>query len=185
MGEVKAHSPVKLVVGMIASSQHLFEEAETKLMLRFGNIDYHSQIMPFDFTDYYEKEMGANLIRKFVSFHELIMPDSLPDIKLFTNELEKEFAIGGSRTINIDPGYITLAKLVLASTKDYIHRIYIGKGIYAEVTLQVKNKSFSPWDWTYPDYKTKEYIEIFNQIRSIYVNQLRTKIDLSKCEGET
>ena len=84
-------------------------------------------------------------------------------------------AKGISRIINIDPGYLDLSKLILASTKDYKHRIYLTKGIYAEVTLFYQDKTFCPWEWTYPDYKTGEYIEIFNRIRQIYAEQIKEK----------
>jgi len=114
--------------------------------------------------------MGKNLSRKFISFKHLIDPERLVSIKLFTNKLEEKFLWPGSsrRKINIDPGYLTLSKLILATTKDFSHRIYLGSGIYAEVTLRyLKNKGFQPWEWTYPDYRSKEYLEIFNQLRSL------------------
>jgi thioredoxin reductase len=89
-------------------------------------------------------------------------------IKLYANRLESKFLNSSLRLINIDPGYIDKAKLVLASTKDYAHRIYLQKGIFAEVTLTYRGNSFSPNDWSYPDYRSKEYIDIFNQIRALY-----------------
>lgn len=196
MGEVKEHKPVKLIVGMFANRrEELFKKTLRVLENRFGPVDYESPLLPFNKTDYYKEEFGKDLKRKFYSFKKLIKAEDLAKIKIFTNSLEKKFTplevsrhrrlprlgrgpLTGfseekNRSINLDPGYLAPAKLVLATTKDYQHRIYYGKGIYGEVTLRYKKRSFIPWEWTYPDYRTKEYIEIFNHIRKIYMEQLR------------
>jgi hypothetical protein len=175
MGEIKKHPPVKLIMGMITSHRELFQSVESPLSQAFGIIDFRSEVIPFDYTDYYADEMGTDLLRKFISFEKLIQPEELVDIKISTNRLEKSFLYLGSdrRRINLDPGYVSAAKLVLASTKDHIHRVYLQKGIYAETTLRMENRSFRPWQWTYPDYRSDKYIAIFNQIRRIYMEQLR------------
>ncbi|MBU2221656.1 MAG: DUF4416 family protein, partial [Candidatus Omnitrophica bacterium] len=113
------------------------------------------------------------LKRKFISFKKLIPPDQLSAIKITTNKIEDRLSSKNLRRINIDPGYLDLAKLVLATTKDYNHRIYLSKGIFAEITLTYQGKSFRPWNWTYRDYQSQEYIAIFNQIREIYNLQIR------------
>ncbi|MBU3958775.1 MAG: DUF4416 family protein, partial [Candidatus Omnitrophica bacterium] len=100
-------------------------------------------------------------------------PHTLAKIKIITNQIEKKLSSAESRRINIDPGYLTLAKLILATTKDYRHRIYLRKGIYAEVTLSYQGKTFCPWEWTFADYKTVEYIDIFNRIRELYAQQIK------------
>jgi len=173
MGESKGHPPVKLIVGMFTAQPELFGVAEDRLSAEFGPIDYESEVLSFDTTTYYAAEFGENLCRKFVSFAELIDPGELAGIKLFTNALEMELAADGKRRINLDPGYLSLGKLVLATTKDWQHRIYLGQGIFAEVTLRFQKGSFHPWEWTYPDYRSQEYISIFNHIRWIYREQLR------------
>ena len=175
MGEIKEHPPVKLITGMIAAHKGLFPSVEASLSGKFGVIDFHSDVMPFGYTDYYIKEMGTDLTRKFIGFEKLIQPEELVEIKLFTNDLEKEFLHPDThrRRINLDPGYLSAAKLVLASTKDHIHRIHLRDGIYAELTLRMEKKTFRPWPWTYPDYRSEEYIEIFNAIRQAYMEQLR------------
>jgi hypothetical protein len=175
MGEIKGHPPVKLIVGMIAADADLFSSAEVPLSRRFGPADFWSDVIPFDYTDYYTGEMGADLLRKFISFEKLIRPEEIVEIKIFTNDLERRFLHPNTdrRRINLDPGYVSAAKLVLASTKDHIHRIYLKDGIYAETTLRMENKTFRAWQWTYPDYRSEEYIAIFNEIRRIYMEQLR------------
>ena len=174
MGKIKQPEPVKLMVGMLAREVKLFGIAGERLVEHFGEIDFESGVLPFDATDYYQAEMGPSLLRKFISFRHLIMPERLPEIKRLTNRLEAELSDDqGNRRVNLDPAYLSLSKLVLATTKDQQHRLYLGEGIYGEVTLRFVQGSFRPWDWTYTDYKTSAYIEIFHAIRHIYQQQLR------------
>ena len=131
----------------------------------FGRIDLRSEIIPFDFTNYYEEELGTDLQRQWVSFEKLIAPEDLASIKLSTVQIENSLKRpSGTRKVNLDPGYITLHNLVLASTKNYSHRIYLGNNIYAELTLIYQNHSFHPLDWTYPDYR--ENIKFFEEVRA-------------------
>jgi hypothetical protein len=108
-----------------------------------------------------------------MAFERLIDPGRLAEIKLLTNGLEQEWSEGGRRRINLDPGYVSRSKLVLATTKNHGHRIYLGRGIYAEVTLTYRDKDYRPWPWTYPDYRTESYREILRAIRGIYLAQLK------------
>lgn len=176
MGQIrKIQPPVKLIIGFIFREDPLFYKTLTLLKKYFGIIDFESQPLPFQHTAYYDKEFGKNLKRKFISYKKLFLPEDLPRIKTITNKIEKKLSIAASRRINIDPGYLDLAKVILASTKDYKHRIYLNRGIFAEVTLFYQGGTFKSWDWTYPDYKTSEYIAIFNQIREIYARQIKDK----------
>lgn len=175
MGKIKIPAPAKLIIGFIFKEEQAFNKSKTLLKKHFGRIDFESRELPFCHTDYYKEELGTGLKRKFVSFAKLILPQDLARIKITTNKIEKKLSKMSRRPINIDPGYLDLAKLVLASTKDYKHRIYISRGIYAEVTLFYEKDSFGPWAWTYPDYKTGDYIEIFNRLREIYNMQLKEK----------
>lgn len=172
MGKARKITPVKLIIGFIFQHEPPLKKAKAILERHFGRIDFESELLDFDKTAYYEKEFGAGLKRQFISFSKLIAPARLPKIKTLTNAVELKLSRKGLRLINIDPGYLDLAKLVLATTKDYNHRLYLDKGIYAEVTLFYQGKSFQPWQWTYPDYKTSAYIDIFNRIREIYAGQL-------------
>lgn len=174
MGKIKLPERVKLIIGMFSNKVELFKEVKKILEEKFGQVDFESPILPFNKTNYYEKEMGKDLKRIFCSFKELIRPEDLAEIKIFTNSIEEKFLDNGKRQINIDPGYLTLSKLVLATTKDYSHRIYLKEGIYAEATLRFEKGAFVPLEYTYPDYRTQEYLNIFNQIRQIYLTQNKT-----------
>lgn len=165
MGQIAKHAQVKLIIGLIARQEFL-AIARSRLEKAFGKIDFNSEILEFDSTRYYAKEMGAGLKRQFISFARLIKPEALLNIKLKTNKIEnKFFSCRHKRNVNIDPGYLSVSKLVLATTKDHQHRIYLGKGIFAEVTLRYRDKTFCPWAWTYADYCTVEYVNIFNHLR--------------------
>jgi len=166
---------VKLIIGFIFKNEKIVEQAKLLLKKRFGEIDFESETLAFKHTDYYCAEFGKDLKRSFISFKKLILAENLPGIKIATNKIEEKLSFKGLRLINIDPGYLDLAKLILASTKDYKHRIYLNRGIFAEVTLFYQSKTFKPWEWTYPDYRTDEYIAIFNQIRGIYAAQIKEK----------
>lgn len=172
MGLITAHNKVNLVVGLISSRPRLFDEVLKAFSRKFDRPDFISGRINFNFTDYYKAEFGKGLLRVFSSFERLIVPEELADIKVYSNRLEQRFSRRGKRLINIDPGYIDSGKLVLATTKDHQHRIYIKDGIYEEVTLRFKGRSFRPWPWTYPDYRSDRYIKIFNEIRRIYRQKL-------------
>ena len=173
MGEPRQPLAVKLVMPMLSREPGLFQLAARSLSHHFGPTDYQSPALPFGHTTYYEEEFGCGLLRQFIAFRELIDPDRLAQIKLLTNGLEQQWSEAGSRRINLDPGYISASKLVLATTKNHGHRIYLGRGIYAEVTLTYRDKDFRPWPWTYPDYRTESYLAILRAIRDIYMAQLK------------
>jgi len=174
MSRPKEPEDVKLIISIFSPYKELIEKVlEEELRNRFGDWDWISPELFFDKSRYYEKEMGWPLYRRFVSFKKLIRPDSLVFIKLYTNEIEERYSEQGKRKINIDPGYISLERLVLATGKNYAHRIYLSHGIYADLTLIYRGKSFVPLEWTYPDYK--EMIPLFNEVREIYKKQLREK----------
>jgi len=176
MGAVRTHKPVKLVIGMISNEADLIMKVEKQLEGRFGQIDFRTALLDFSYTDYYAPEMGKDLKRQVISFRRLVNPEQLPRIKHLTNKMELGLSRERgrpSRRINIDPGYITDAKLVLATTKDNSHRVYLNEGIFAEITLRYVDKSFLPWEWTYRDYQTKEYVDVFNEIRKIYLQQAK------------
>jgi len=176
MGTIKEPAPVKLICSILAGDAELIEEARSALAERWGPLDFASALLPFDHTTYYEAESGPHLLRQLVTFEKLIDPGALPDAKTATNTLEQRWAVEGRRQVNLDPGYVSLAKLVLATTKDHGHRLYLRAGIYGEVTLQFHDGHFQPWPWTYPDYASPAYLALFDEIRAHYVRQLRSTL---------
>jgi hypothetical protein len=173
MGTAREPEPVKLIASLFAGDPDLLIAAREGLAALFGPIDFASDLMPFDHTDYYRPEFGPDLKRQIVTFERLIPPVDLPAIKCKTNDLEWALAQADRRQVNIDPGYVSLGKMVLATTKDHAHRLYLGQGIYGEVTLTYQQGGFRPWSWTYPDYARDAYCALFNQIRQRYKVQLR------------
>lgn len=181
MGNTLRPLPVKLIIGLIAHDDGLFDKTQKALTRKFGPADLVSPLYDFDSTDYYEKEMGKGLKRKFLSFQGLIAPERLAGIKRYTNSLENRLSRNrGRRDINIDPGYVSLSKLVLATTKSFVHRIYIGRGIFEEITLYFKEGSFAAGPWTYPDFRQQTHIAFFNGIRNTYYGQLEAAYGLSQ-----
>jgi hypothetical protein len=174
MGKIKEPEPARLFMSLIALENDIFDQGVKDLRSAFGEVDHISERFPFDFTDYYSKEMGSPLFRHFITFKRLIPIPLLPDIKRATNHLEETYTTPhGDRRLNIDPGYICLEHVILATTKGYIHRPYLRDGIYADLTLIYRNKSFQPLEWTYPDYRQKNVIMLFNQFRKKCLEELR------------
>lgn len=171
MGNISEPENVKLFCGIIFSKTINPDQILSRLKDEFGEIDSEMPPVEFDQTDYYQSEMGRDLLKSFVSFQAPIDPGILPDIKIKTNQLESEYLDSGSRRINIDPGYIDLAKLVLASTKDFSHRIYLRDGIFAEVTMIYMNNTYRSLPWTYPDFRKDEYLEYFTNLRKRFKGQ--------------
>ena len=172
MRQPTLHKKVKLIIGFIFRDEEVLKKAEALISRKFGATDLQSRIIAFSHTDYYSKEFGDNLKRKFISLRRLVNPGDIYRTKLLTNGIERKLSKAGKRMINIDPGYITEGKLVLLTTKDHSHRVYLKNGIYAESTLKFHHGTYLPWETTYPDYKSDTYIEIFKEIRDLYRKQL-------------
>ncbi len=172
MGKIEIHEKVKLIAGIIYKDDELPEIVLKKLAGIYGEIDIRSEPYSFNHTDYYKDEIGDNLKKFFISFAELIDPQMIADIKIQTNKLENTHSEKNRRKINIDPGYVTPAKLVLATTKDYSHRIYLSKGIFGDVHLNMHKGKFKPNPWTYPDYREEFVLEFFEKVRKVYLESL-------------
>lgn len=172
MGIPKDPEPSLLFVGTLCSDSSIFDCSEKILKDNFGEVLFISPFLQWDYSSYYKEEIGLPLFRQFIFFKTLIDIGTLADIKLKTNEIEKTLSFENKRRINLDPGYLTLSKIVLASTKNYSHRIYLAKGIYAEVTLIFKNGTYNPHLYTYKDYEDKRYIDIFMNARKILKEML-------------
>ena len=163
----------KAIFGFIYASEDIYQKTKKNILKKYGNMDFESGPLEFNFTEYYQEETGTNLKRRFISLKNLINPDQIKDIKIAMIKLENKYAILKKRRINIDPGYINEAKLVLSTTKDFSHRIYLSDKIFAEVTLLYANKAFRNLPWTFPAYRTKSYKKIFLTIRDLYKEQIR------------
>ncbi len=164
---------VKLMVSLLAADFDTINEALGSLCARYGNLDYLSSPQVFNCSDYYEIEMGGPLVRRFVFFEGLIRPEELPNIKIFCNSIEERHSRDGKRRANLDPGYLALPHLILATGKGYSHRPYLCDGIYADLTLIYRDGFFHPLPWTYPDYASLPIRKILNGMRERYLLQLR------------
>ena len=178
MWETKDPRPAKCIVGLLAADDRCLKAAMEGLVETFGTVDLASEVWPFDQTSYYQEEMGTTILRQFASIGKLVDPGHLAAIKHRTNGLEQKLAqamaLPVRRPVNLDPGLIEPSKLVLATTKNYSHRIYIGDRIYAEVTLIFDKGRWQPLPYTYPDYRQACYQEFFSRIRARLVEQIRS-----------
>jgi hypothetical protein len=173
MSKPSTAEQVKLIFSLFAKEAAIIKETIETLSSLYGQPDFISAILPFDYTDYYCAEMGHGLVRRFLSMEKLIRPEKLPDIKLATNEIEDKLVSNVQRRINIDPGYISKAHLILATGKSYTHRPYLRDGIYADLTLVYQGKKFCSLPWTYPDYADEKQLLMLGRIREKYLLQLK------------
>jgi 8-oxo-dGTP pyrophosphatase MutT (NUDIX family) len=178
---IRESPPVKLVVGILTSAPDMLPATEERLTSAFGAIDARSELFRFDWTHYYDAEMGGPIHRQFLSFAKLIQPEAIAPAKIATNEMEMELAktVGLSaphpsalRPVNLDPGYLEQSKIVLASTKNFFHRVLVARGIYAEVTLHYREGEWKSFPWTFPDYGSERYHPFFTTLREMYRRQL-------------
>jgi len=176
MADIRPPEPVKLIVGMLSVWTEAMAAAAAALAEQYGPVDLRSDVMSHDFTDYYRADMGHPLLRRFIAMDRLIDPGDLPAVKRRTNDLERSLAASGRwpavrRPVNLDPGYLTPAKLVLASCKDYTHRIYLRDGVYAETTLGFTRGGWQCYEWTYPDFRTPQYQAFLTRVRERFMAQ--------------
>jgi hypothetical protein len=173
MGQVQIAQKAILFAGLLYNDTVALQNVCERLQNSYGKISLYSRSFRFTETDYYAEEMGRDLTRIWVGFDTLIYRERIVGIKHQCNELEESFTRQRKRNVNIDPGYLTLGKVVLATTKDNQHRLYLDDGIYGEVTLRYRNRSYDPWEWTFKDYRRDEAVQFFIQLRSLYRGQLR------------
>jgi hypothetical protein len=171
MSTPREPAPAKLVIGMFMRERGDFSALAEELDGMYGPIDLVSPWLAFDFTSYYTPEMGSPLYRRVLAFEPLIAQENLPEVKLYTNTLEAQRMEGGRRTVNIDPGYLLAERFVLATGKNFSHRIYLRHGIYADLTLVYTRQQFRTLPWTYPDYAAPEMISFLRRVRQKYSRQ--------------
>ena len=177
MWEITNPKPVKLIIGILAADDNCRIAAVGAIQAEFGQLDMESQVWPFTQTEYYKKQAGENILRQFVTVEKLIDPGGLAEVKLTANkieqELSKKLALALPRPVNLDPGTVEPSKLVLASTKNFSHRIYIGQNIYAELTLSFIKGIWQSYQYTFPDFKQSTYHQFLTKVREKLVGQLR------------
>jgi len=170
----------KFFCGLLSKPEFSLNDLAPKLERVWGPIEKVYGPLPFNFTDYYHPEMGAPLLRRFVSFAPPFDRSELAGRKLESMRIEDEFSDGARRRVNIDPGYMTLGQLILSTSKDREHRIYIGGGVFAEVTLFYSKGSYQAFPWTYRDYASVPYRDFFLDIRASLKAQLNTDKTLAR-----
>jgi hypothetical protein len=173
MGTTNKPQQVKLFAGILFQGNEDLLKTLGILSAKIGAIEEKTPGAPFLHTDYYEKEMGKGLMRTFIIFGPLVERETLPEIKIITNEIEQSFASEGKRTVNIDPGYVALEHVILATTKGYAHRVHLKNGIYADLTLMYRNGTYRPLEWTYPDYTEEQTISLFMRWRENHKKVLK------------
>lgn len=175
MGTIGTPPPVMFFAGILSRGEEDLRKALHALTTDIDSIEMQAPVEPFTYTDYYKKEMGVDLLRTFVLFGSLKNRESLADIKIATNEIEQALAIDCNRVVNLDPGYIALEHVILATTKGFAHRIYLRDGIYADLTLVFNNGTYRALQWTYPDYSEKRSILLFNDWRGHYKKVMKCR----------
>lgn len=177
MGRAVPPPPVLLIMAVTSRYQEALDWAAERSSMAWGTTSDRSPAFEFTETDYYRSTMGEGLFKQFLAFERPIDPGRLPQIKLQSGEWEAEYAAFGQhpepRPLNLDPGYLTVAKLVLASTKDHSHRLYLGDGIYGEVTLYFRDGRWQHREWTYPDYRRADFQDFFLRLRDGWQRRAR------------
>ena len=166
MGTPAVPNKARLFMGITSRPESRGGEVTAALVRSFGPLEFSYGPIPFSFTDYYREEMGEGLVKSYITFGTAIDREALAGIKVSTNDLERQFAVSGRRTVNLDPGYLAADKLVLASTKDFYHRVYLSQGIFAEVTLHYRKGKYRFFSWTFPDYREPGFLEFLEKVRA-------------------
>jgi hypothetical protein len=184
LSKPKEPLPAKLGIGLVYKEKTAAQSGWVTIEKTWGTIDFLSEVRPFDYTDYYEEEMSRPLFRRWAFFRDLVPQDRLADIKWQALEIEKHWTVDEKRQLNLDPGLITAERLVLATGKNFSHRIYLGKGIFGDLTLIFVKGTYQPLAWTYPDYKDEWAIRMFNKVREKYLREISTQsVKESRVQG--
>lgn len=175
MAKPQAATPVKLLVAVLWADADARQAAVTELQTVWGEVDFTGTDRPFDRTDYYLEEMGADLQRRLVTFGNLVPPEGIRQAKLRCNEIEDRLSSERGRRVNLDIGYLDHNKIVLASVKYAGQKIHLGDGVYADLVARYKHGRYQPFEWTFPDFRDGRYDDELAQIRNMYLQQLRRR----------
>ena len=162
-----------MVISLLSNNEPARQQVALRLQARFGSLVFISSPLPFNSTAYYADEMGMNLDRRFLLFARLVPAARLAVIKRVCISIENDFSARGRRMVNIDPGVMSSENFVLATTKPNAHRLLIGNDIYGEITLLFQHGKYAPLAWTYPDYGSAQYCDLFLSWRNRYLWQLK------------
>lgn len=180
MGLAQKFEKEKLIIGFIYNTKENFEKALKIMVDKFGNFDFETDEFSFteEFSSYYDDEIGGEAKRKILSFERLVNPEDQADIKTFTNAIEAEFSIDGNRKVNLDPGFLSHGRLLLATTKKTGFRIPLKNGIYTELTLFFARGAWQKLPWTYRDYQSERVQAFLSRVRKRYLEQRKSEENL-------
>jgi hypothetical protein len=176
MGKAELFEKEKLIMGIIFPSDELYEKIIEILTEKFGEIDFMTEEFSFseEFSNYYDEEIGGEARRRILSFERLVDPSEQAEIKTYTNAVEAEFSINGNRMINLDPGFLSHGRLMLATTKKTGFRIPLCDGIYTELTLYYARGAWQKLPWTYRDYQSERVQSFLTTVRKKYLEQRKS-----------
>jgi hypothetical protein len=173
--------PGKLLISVIYREEGVFREAAARIVGLFGEAERTSEAFPFDRTEYYTREMGAPLSRRFIVTAGEYPRDSLADAKIAAEKVEGEFSTDGRRAVNVDPGLLTDENFLLATGKNYSHRIYLRDGVFADLTLVFRGGEYRPLSWTYPDCASDAIRAFLGEVRADWRNVRKTRGGEAPC----
>jgi len=172
MGTAEQPSQAKLFLALLYRPDAALDAIMIEITHAFGAVERMYGPIQFAFSDYYKDEVGERPLKQYMTFERLIERDMLPAVKTATNAIEARYLDNGVRTANLDPGYLVKDKLVLATTKDFYHRLYLAQGIFGEVTLHFRKGVFRYFSWTYPDYMDPAFLEFLTKERAAFVHEV-------------
>ena len=177
MGLAQNFEKEKLIIGFIYNTEENYERALKIMVDKFGAVDFETEEFSFteEFSSYYDEELGGEAKRRILSFERLVDPEEQADIKTFTNSVEAEFSIDGNRKVNLDPGFLSHGRLLLATTKKTGFRIPLKDGIYTELTLFYARGAWQKLPWTYRDYQSERVQSFLTTVRRRYLEQRKTE----------
>lgn len=182
MAEIKSPVPVKYFVAVLYGNEEYLAKAKLLMGDYWGGIDYEGEAHLFDVTEYYKPEMGWPIFRKLFSFEKLMLPSFIVEMKIRCNQLEHQLSVENKRTVNLDAGYLDHNKVVLASAKEAGQKVYLDKGIYADLAGRYKSGKYQPFEWSFPDFRDGRYDTELLAIRKRCITQVREYLNLKSIQ---
>ena len=180
MSQLVTPPPVKAMAAILSAHRELIGQAARKWEELVGPLDYAGPEMTFNQSEYYREEMGWPQYKRIFAAETLVDPAALVDIKIGCQKIEAEFTSDGRRSVNLDPGYVSPERLVLATGKNAAHRLYLGGGVWGELTLIYESGQYRALPWTYADYASDPVLEVVADLRKKYIEQRRSGLGGNK-----